>query len=79
MTIRGVCHVEPLGGPNSKSDRQQVVIGHIPYNLAPGPAGQAYRRAVEEDRITEVSDVRDESGREAERHRARRLERPIRA
>ncbi|MCC6677371.1 MAG: DNA gyrase subunit A [Phycisphaerales bacterium] len=66
VSVRGVCHIEPLGGEGSKSERQQIVIDQIPYNLAQDPLVKRIAEAVEEDRIQDVSDVRDESGREAQ-------------
>lgn len=61
VTLRGTTHVEPLG-----KDRQQIVIDTIPYNLSLENVVKKIVEAVEEDRINGVSDVRDESGREAQ-------------
>jgi len=61
VTMRGTCHVEPLG-----KDRQQLVIDTIPYNLIQDGVVKRIVEAVDDDRIRDVSDVRDESGREAQ-------------
>jgi DNA gyrase subunit A len=64
VTVRGTVRVEPLAG-DKKSDRVQLVIDEIPYNSAQEALLKKIVEAVEEDRIQDVSDVRDESGREA--------------
>ena len=61
VTLRGTCHVEDL-----KNDRQQIVIDEIPYNLSQDVLVKRIAEAVGEGRITDVSDVRNESGREAQ-------------
>ena len=63
VTVRGVCHVEAIEG---KTDRQQVVIDEIPFMLGQTNLVEWIVEAVKEERITEVSDVRNESGREAQ-------------
>jgi len=64
VTVRGTVRVEPLAG-DKKSDRVQLVIDEIPYNSAQEALLKKIVEAVEEDKIQDVSDVRDESGREA--------------
>jgi DNA gyrase subunit A len=61
VTVRGVCHVEPAG-----KDKQQIVIDEIPYNLVQENLVEKIVDAVKEDRILDVSDVRNESGRDAQ-------------
>ncbi|MCC6661972.1 MAG: DNA gyrase subunit A [Phycisphaerales bacterium] len=61
VTLRGTCHVEDL-----RNDRQQIVIDEIPYNLSQDVLVKRIAEAVGEGRITDVSDVRNESGREAQ-------------
>jgi DNA gyrase subunit A len=61
VTLRGRCHVEDL-----RNDRQQIVIDEIPFNLAQDGLVKRIADAVNEDRISDVSDVRNESGREAQ-------------
>jgi DNA gyrase subunit A len=61
VTVRGVCHVEPAG-----KDKQQIVIDEIPYNLVQENLVEKIVDAVREDRIPDVSDVRNESGRDAQ-------------
>lgn len=61
VTIRGRCHVEEIG-----KDRQQIVIDQIPYMLGQRTLVESIVDAVKTDKITEVSDVRNESGREAQ-------------
>ncbi len=61
ITLRGRLHVEDL-----KNDRQQIVIDQIPYNLAQDGLVKRIADAVNEEKITDVSDVRNESGREAQ-------------
>ncbi len=63
VVIRATCHVEDIEG---KTDRQQIVIDQIPYGLAQDGVVKRIAEAVNEDRITDVSDVRNESGRSAQ-------------
>ncbi len=81
ISVRGSVKIEPLGGikkgkaaeapadgaptEGSKSDRYQLVISEIPYNSSQELLLKKIVEAVEEDKIPDVSDVRDESGREA--------------
>ena len=58
--LRGVCHVEELG-----KDRQQLVIDQIPYNLSQRNLVEKIVEAVQEERIKDISDIRNESGRQA--------------
>jgi DNA gyrase subunit A len=60
--VRGLCHVEKLG----KGDREQIVIDSIPYMLNQKTLLESIVEAVKEERITDVSDVRNESGRQAQ-------------
>ena len=60
--LRGVVRTEPV--PGSK-DKEQLVIDAIPYNLGLTTLVERIVEAVKEDKITDVSDVRNESGREA--------------
>ncbi len=60
VTLRGTSHVEEAG-----KDRQQLVIDSIPYMLNQNALVEKIVEAVKEERITDVSDVRNESGREA--------------
>lgn len=60
VALRGTCHVEDLPG-----GRQQIVIDAIPYMLAQNNLVEWIVEAVKEERVTDVSDVRNESGREA--------------
>ncbi len=66
--VRGTVRIEPLGGPESgkNTDRQQIVIEEIPYNSSQEALLKKIVEAVDDDRIQDVSDVRDESGREAQ-------------
>ncbi|NUQ68685.1 MAG: DNA gyrase subunit A [Phycisphaerales bacterium] len=61
VTLRGTTHVEDL-----TKDRQQLVIDTIPFNLTLETLVKKIVDAVENDKIPDVSDVRDESGREAQ-------------
>ncbi|HYF15081.1 MAG TPA: DNA topoisomerase (ATP-hydrolyzing) subunit A [Phycisphaerales bacterium] len=61
VSVRGSCHVEELG-----KDRQQLVIDEIPYNLVQDNLVEWIVEAVKEEKIQDVSDVRNESGREAQ-------------
>lgn len=64
IVLRGACHIEEIG--NKPGDRQQIVIDSIPYMLSQGTLVERIVDAVKEEKITEVSDVRNESGREAQ-------------
>ncbi|MCC6285215.1 MAG: DNA gyrase subunit A [Phycisphaerales bacterium] len=61
ITVRGVCHVEDLA-----NGRQQIVIDQIPYALMQNTLVEKIVDAVKEERIADVSDVRNESGRQAQ-------------
>ncbi len=61
VVVRGTVHVEPLG----KGDREQVVIDAIPYSLVQNTLVERIVDAIKDERIKDVSDVRNESGREA--------------
>jgi len=61
-TVRGQCHIEKLG----KGDREQIVIDSIPYMLNQKTLLESIVDAVKEEKITDVSDVRNESGRQAQ-------------
>ena len=58
--VRGECHVEDL-----KNGRQQLVIDSIPYSLVQNTLVEKIVDAVKDERIKEISDVRNESGRQA--------------
>src|SRR5262245_25962581 len=60
VTLRGTCHIEDLA-----KDRQQIVVDTIPYMLGQTNLVEWIVEAVKEERVTEVADVRNESGREA--------------
>ncbi len=61
---RGSLHVEEVGGKGS--GREQIVIDSIPYMLNQTTLVERIVEAVKEERIVDVSDVRNESGREAQ-------------
>ncbi len=61
LTVRGKVHVEEM-----KSGRQQVVIDEIPFQLVQQTLMERIVDAVKEERIKEISDVRNESGRGAQ-------------
>ncbi len=62
VTVRGECHVEDLG----KQGRQQLVIDSIPYALVQETLVTRIVDAVKDERIKDISDVRNESGRSAQ-------------
>ncbi len=62
VVVRGKVHVEPLG---KKGDREQLVIDQIPYSLVQNTLVERIVDAIKNERIKDVSDVRNESGREA--------------
>lgn len=61
VTVRGECHVEDM-----KNGRQQLVIDAIPYALVQNTLVEKIVEAVRDERIRDVSDVRNESGRAAQ-------------
>lgn len=61
VTVRGVCHVE-----QTKSGRDHLVIDRIPYGLVQNNLVEKIVEAVKEERLENISDVRNESGREAQ-------------
>ncbi|HVZ94225.1 MAG TPA: DNA gyrase subunit A [Phycisphaerales bacterium] len=62
LTVRGVTHVEEIRGSR---DRQQLVIDTIPYQLGLRTLVEAIADAVNDEKIKDISDVRNESGRDA--------------
>lgn len=60
VTVRGELHVEEM-----KNGRQQLVIDSIPYSLVQNTLVEKIVESVKEERIKDVSDVRNESGRSA--------------
>ncbi|MBL0926950.1 MAG: DNA gyrase subunit A [Phycisphaerales bacterium] len=63
LVVRGAVHIEPI--PGSK-DRQQLVIDTIPYQLGQRTLVERIADAVNDDKIKDISDVRNESGRDAQ-------------
>lgn len=61
VTVRGNLHVEEHG-----KGRQQIVIDEIPYSLVQNTLVEKIVEAVKDDRIKDISDVRNESGRNAQ-------------
>jgi len=62
VTVRGNLHVEDRG----TKGRQQIVIDEIPYSLVQNSLVEKIVDAVKDDRIKDISDVRNESGRNAQ-------------
>jgi len=58
--VRGKVHVEPL--PNG---REALVIDEIPYNLVQRTLVEKIVSCIKEERIKDIADVRNESGRSA--------------
>jgi len=63
LTVRGKVHTEPLAG---SKDRIQLVVDEIPYGLNQETLVQKIIEAVKDERIKDISDARNESGREAQ-------------
>ncbi len=61
VTVRGVCHTE-----ESKTGRVSLVIDQIPYSLMQNTLVEKIVEAVKEERLKDISDVRNESGRNAQ-------------
>lgn len=61
VTVRGKIHAESLG-----KDRVSLVIDEIPYGLNQTSLVEKIIESVKEERIKDVADVRNESGREAQ-------------
>lgn len=59
ITLRAKMHVE-----DQKNGRQSVVIDELPYNVIRKDVLEQIASAVKEDRITDVSDANDHSGRQ---------------
>ncbi len=58
VTLRGRVRVEPIEG---SKDRQQIVVEQIPYNLGLRTFIENISEAIENEKITDISDARDES------------------
>lgn len=64
VTVRGTVHQETVG-TKSGGERAALVIDAIPYNLNQTTLMERIVEAVKDERIKDISDVRNESGREA--------------
>jgi DNA gyrase subunit A len=60
VTVRGKVHVE-----DARSGKQQIVIDEIPYQLVQNALLERIVQAVKDERIKDITDVRNESGRQA--------------
>lgn len=61
VTLRGRCHTEGREG-----GRQSMVIDEIPYALMQQTLVEKIVDAIREERVTDIADVRNESGRQAQ-------------
>ncbi|MBO6513627.1 MAG: DNA gyrase subunit A [Phycisphaerales bacterium] len=61
VTVRGSVHVE-----ETKPGRDQLVIDEIPYSLVQNSLVEKIVEGVKDERIVDISDVRNESGRNAQ-------------
>lgn len=59
ITVRGRVHTEEL-----KGGRDQIVVTEIPYQVLKKTIVESIAQCVKEDKIRDISDVRDESDRE---------------
>ncbi|MEL6739522.1 MAG: DNA gyrase subunit A [Planctomycetota bacterium] len=60
VTVRGECHVE-----ETKTGREHLVIDAIPYGLVQNTLVEKIVDAVKDERLKDIADVRNESGRNA--------------
>ncbi|MGH7132231.1 MAG: DNA gyrase subunit A [Phycisphaerales bacterium] len=58
VTLRGIVRIEPMEG---SKDREQIVIEKIPFNLGLDTLIERIKDAIEAEKITEISDARNES------------------
>jgi DNA gyrase subunit A len=61
ITVRGVCHAEEFG-----KGRDQIVIDRIPYGMVQDSLVEEIVNAVRDERLKDIADVRNESGRSAQ-------------
>jgi len=61
VTVRGSVHVE-----ETRPGRDQIVIDQIPYSLVQNTLVEKIVESVKDERIKDISDVRNESGRSAQ-------------
>ncbi|MFT5424394.1 MAG: DNA gyrase subunit A [Phycisphaerales bacterium] len=61
VSVRGICHVE-----EQKNGREHLVIDKIPYGLVQNNLVEKIVDAVKDERIKDISDIRNESGRTAQ-------------
>lgn len=61
VTVRGNVHAEEM-----RPGRDQLVIDQIPYSLVQNSLVEKIVEAVKDERITDIADVRNESGRNAQ-------------
>jgi len=64
LSVRGSVHTEDI--PGTGGARQQIVIDSIPYQLIQATLVERIVAAVKEERIKDITDVRNESGRDAQ-------------
>ena len=61
VTVRGTCHIEEMA-----HGREQIVIDEIPFGVVQDNLVEEIVNAVKEERLKDISDVRNESGRNAQ-------------
>ena len=61
LVVRGKVHIEDL-----KNGKQQIVIDEIPYQLIQSTLVERIVGAIKDERIKDIVDVRNESGRDAQ-------------
>ncbi|MEO1129372.1 MAG: DNA gyrase subunit A, partial [Planctomycetota bacterium] len=61
LVVRGKVHIEDI-----RNGRQQLVIDEIPYQLIQSTLVERIVQAVKDERIKDISDIRNESGRDAQ-------------
>ncbi len=67
VTLRGTCHFEKIDGKGgSGGDRDMIVIDSIPFMLAQTSLVEKIVEAVNDERITDITYVNDESNRDVQ-------------
>ena len=61
VTVRGTCHIE-----EQKNGREHLVIDEIPYGLVQNNLVEKIVDAVKDERLKDIADIRNESGRTAQ-------------
>jgi DNA gyrase subunit A len=64
VPVRGVANIEQIPGSGGRQSRMAIVVTSLPYMIGPEAFTKRVADLVREDKITGISDVNDETGRD---------------